>query len=72
MANLQKDFGWKLGPIQFPSGLHISVTHLHSRPGVSEKLLAVKDFSRITQPDGSFLGYRDGRERISRTRNRSL
>jgi len=40
MANLQKDFGWKLGPIQFPSGLHISVTHLHSRPGVSEKLLA--------------------------------
>ena len=44
MANLQKDFGWKLGPIQFPSGLHISVTHLHSRDGVSEKLLAVRGY----------------------------
>jgi len=39
MANMQKKFGWKLGPIQFPSGLHISVTHLHSKPGVAEKLL---------------------------------
>jgi len=39
MSDLQKGYGWKLGPIQFPSGLHISVTHLHSRPGVAEKLI---------------------------------
>ena len=42
MSDLQKAFGWKLGPIQFPSGLHISVTHLHSRPGIAEQLLSVR------------------------------
>jgi len=39
MADLKDKHGWKLGPIQFPSGLHISVTHLHSKPGVAEQLL---------------------------------
>ena len=48
MSDLQKGYGWKLGPIQFPSGLHISVTHLHSRPGVAEKLIDVSEVRNRT------------------------
>lgn len=47
MSSMQKQHGWKLGPIQFPSGLHISVTHLHGRPGVAEQLL--KDLEKCTK-----------------------
>ena len=48
MSNLDKNYGWKLGPIQFPSGLHITVTHLHSRPGVAEQLIQVSTIVRET------------------------
>ena len=54
MSDLQKGYGWKLGPIQFPSGLHISVTHLHSRPGVAEKLIEVSNYSLIMSHKWNF------------------
>jgi len=31
---------WKLSPLQFPSGLHLSVTMLHAAPGVADRLIA--------------------------------
>jgi len=31
--------GWKLTPLQFPSGLHLSVTMLHTKPEVRERLV---------------------------------
>ena len=47
MASMQQQHGWKLGPLQFPAGLHISVTHLHGRPGVAEQLLKVPSARNI-------------------------
>ncbi|XP_046738089.1 sphingosine-1-phosphate lyase [Diprion similis] len=31
--------GWNLNPLQFPSGIHICVTHLHTEPGFADKFL---------------------------------
>lgn len=31
--------GWNLNPLQFPSGIHICVTHLHTEPGVADEFL---------------------------------
>ncbi|EDW10304.1 sphingosine-1-phosphate lyase [Drosophila mojavensis] len=32
--------GWNLNALQFPSGIHICVTDMHTRPGVADKFLA--------------------------------
>ncbi|BES93795.1 DegT/DnrJ/EryC1/StrS aminotransferase family [Nesidiocoris tenuis] len=32
--------GWNLNPLQFPSGIHICITHMHTKPGVAEKFVA--------------------------------
>ena len=31
--------GWNLNPLQFPSGIHLCVTHVHTEPGVADKFL---------------------------------
>lgn len=37
--------GWHLNPLQFPSGLHIAVTMLHTRTGVADRF--IKDIQDI-------------------------
>lgn len=32
--------GWNLNALQFPSGIHICVTDMHTKPGVADKFLA--------------------------------
>ncbi|CAH2105868.1 unnamed protein product [Euphydryas editha] len=32
--------GWSLNALQFPSGIHIAVTHAHTLPGVAERFVA--------------------------------
>ncbi|XP_074042202.1 sphingosine-1-phosphate lyase [Leptinotarsa decemlineata] len=34
-----KEKGWNLNILQFPSGLHICITHMHTQPGVADKFL---------------------------------
>lgn len=34
-----KEKGWNLNVLQFPSGIHICVTHMHTQPGVADKFL---------------------------------
>lgn len=31
--------GWNLNTLQFPSGIHICVTHVHTKPGVADQFL---------------------------------
>jgi sphinganine-1-phosphate aldolase len=31
--------GWNLNVLQFPSGIHICVTHVHTQQGVADKFL---------------------------------
>lgn len=31
--------GWNLNPLQFPSGIHLCVTHVHTEPGVADQFL---------------------------------
>ncbi|KAL2714541.1 sphingosine-1-phosphate lyase isoform X1 [Vespula squamosa] len=31
--------GWNLNPLQFPSGIHICITHIHTEPGVANQFL---------------------------------
>lgn len=31
--------GWKLNPLQFPSAVHICVTHVHTQPGVAQQFI---------------------------------
>ncbi|XP_018354616.1 PREDICTED: sphingosine-1-phosphate lyase isoform X1 [Trachymyrmex septentrionalis] len=31
--------GWSLNPLQFPCGIHICVTHVHTEPGVADQFL---------------------------------
>lgn len=31
--------GWNLNPLQFPCGIHICVTHVHTEPGVADQFL---------------------------------
>lgn len=40
MSNKLCDKAWKLSPLQFPSGLHLSVTMLHTYDGVADRLIA--------------------------------
>lgn len=39
MAELLHKRGWALNALQFPSGMHICVTHAHTAPGVAERLV---------------------------------
>lgn len=32
--------GWNLNSLQFPSGLHICVTHMHTQNGIADKFVA--------------------------------
>ncbi|KAG8313335.1 Sphingosine-1-phosphate lyase 1 [Homalodisca vitripennis] len=32
--------GWNLNPLQFPSGIHICVTHMHTERGVADRFLS--------------------------------
>ena len=41
MHDLAEEKKWILGPIQFPSGIHMSVTHTHTKSGVADQLLKV-------------------------------
>jgi len=47
MHDLSHEKQWVLGPIQFPSGIHMSVTHTHTKPGVADQLL--KDIEELTK-----------------------
>ncbi|XP_063909552.1 sphingosine-1-phosphate lyase [Zophobas morio] len=33
------DLGWNLNVLQFPSGIHLTVTHVHTQQGVADKFL---------------------------------
>ncbi|XP_037977805.2 sphingosine-1-phosphate lyase [Plutella xylostella] len=46
MADLLHKKGWSLNALQFPSGIHICVTHAHTQPGVAERF--VKDIQDTT------------------------
>ncbi|XP_045465910.1 sphingosine-1-phosphate lyase [Harmonia axyridis] len=39
--------GWNLNALQFPSGVHLAVTHLHTQPGVADKF--VNDVENIVR-----------------------
>ena len=39
LSSLMSKKGWELSPLQFPPGLHISITILHTKDGVSELLI---------------------------------
>lgn len=40
MAELLHKKGWSLNALQFPSGIHICVTHTHTQPGVADRFVA--------------------------------
>ena len=46
LNDLSKEKKWVLGPIQFPAGIHMSVTHTHTRGGVVEELVKVTNLYR--------------------------
>ncbi|XP_060097166.1 sphingosine-1-phosphate lyase 1 [Heteronotia binoei] len=39
LTNMLSSKGWNLCALQYPSGLHIALTLLHTKPGVAEQLL---------------------------------
>ncbi|KAG5885772.1 hypothetical protein JTB14_031208 [Gonioctena quinquepunctata] len=39
LSTALKDKGWNLNILQFPSGIHICVTHMHTQAGVADKFL---------------------------------
>lgn len=43
--------GWNLNPLQFPCGIHLCVTKVHTQPGVADQFLKdVKEvLAKITQ-----------------------
>ncbi|XP_072939399.1 sphingosine-1-phosphate lyase [Epargyreus clarus] len=47
MAEFLHKKGWSLNALQFPSGVHICVTHAHTQAGVAERLVA--DMKAATQ-----------------------
>ncbi|XP_068631006.1 sphingosine-1-phosphate lyase [Battus philenor] len=48
MGELLHKKGWALNALQFPSGIHICVTHAHTQPGVAERFVAdVKEVATI-------------------------
>uniref|UniRef100_A0A1B6H4D6 sphinganine-1-phosphate aldolase n=1 Tax=Cuerna arida TaxID=1464854 RepID=A0A1B6H4D6_9HEMI len=47
--------GWNLNPLQFPSGIHICVTHMHTKQGVADRFLsdvksAVTEIMKLPDP----------------------
>ncbi|XP_041970535.1 sphingosine-1-phosphate lyase [Aricia agestis] len=46
--------GWSLNTLQFPSGVHICVTHTHTRDGVAARFVSeVRDATRACLAEGS-------------------
>lgn len=39
LASALSEKGWNLNILQFPSAIHICVTHLHTKPGVADRFL---------------------------------
>ncbi|XP_018579185.1 sphingosine-1-phosphate lyase [Anoplophora glabripennis] len=39
LSTALKERGWNLNVLQFPSGIHICVTHMHTQPGVADRFL---------------------------------
>ncbi|KAJ8920412.1 hypothetical protein NQ315_005278 [Exocentrus adspersus] len=39
LSSALKEKGWNLNVLQFPSGIHLCVTHMHTKPGVADKFL---------------------------------
>ncbi|EZA59345.1 Sphingosine-1-phosphate lyase [Ooceraea biroi] len=39
LAEFLRNEGWNLNTLQFPCSIHICLTHVHTKPGVAEKLL---------------------------------
>ncbi|KAH9643232.1 hypothetical protein HF086_012894 [Spodoptera exigua] len=60
MAELLHKKGWSLNALQFPSGIHICVTHAHTQPGVSERFLKDMhgDIRRSSRDIGQEFGVR--------------
>ncbi|KAJ2952236.1 hypothetical protein O0L34_g4512 [Tuta absoluta] len=53
MADLLHKKGWSLNTLQFPSGIHICVTHAHTQPGVAERFVAdVRETAAACLKDG--------------------
>ncbi|KAF9798653.1 hypothetical protein SFRURICE_006983, partial [Spodoptera frugiperda] len=47
MGELLHKKGWSLNALQFPSGIHICVTHAHTQPGVADRFLQdMRDVAR--------------------------
>lgn len=54
MADLLHKRGWALNALQFPSGIHICVTHAHTHPGVMERFINdVKDTAAACLKDNA-------------------
>jgi len=39
LSETLSDKGWNLNTLQFPCGIHICVTHVHTKPGVADQFL---------------------------------
>ncbi|CAH1119293.1 unnamed protein product [Phaedon cochleariae] len=39
LSTALKERGWNLNVLQFPSGIHLCITHMHTQPGVADKFL---------------------------------
>jgi len=39
LSEALSDKGWNLNTLQFPCGIHICVTHVHTKPGVADQFL---------------------------------
>nr|XP_032512989.1 sphingosine-1-phosphate lyase-like [Danaus plexippus plexippus] len=54
LADLLHQKGWSLNALQFPSGIHIAVTHAHTRAGVADRFLAdLKETTAVCMKEGS-------------------
>ncbi|XP_052740738.1 sphingosine-1-phosphate lyase [Bicyclus anynana] len=46
--------GWSVNALQFPSGVHIAVTHAHTQPGVADRFIAdVQSATKVCLQEGS-------------------
>ncbi|CAK1599076.1 unnamed protein product [Parnassius mnemosyne] len=53
LAELLHKKGWALNALQFPSGVHICVTHAHTQTGAAERFVAdVRDAARVCCSQG--------------------
>ncbi|GJQ68952.1 Sply [Trypoxylus dichotomus] len=39
LASMLSTKGWNLNPLQYPSAVHICVTHVHTQPGVADRFI---------------------------------